>query len=148
MSRLVPYSGGSPAAVTAASSGTLPHTPPLDRIEAIAKYVPAEILAFYVPVVPTITMLRHHQEWIPGLQWGAFFLAWVLVPTYFWRIGSGDDRRMFQVIVSTIAFPVWAYVTNRTIGPLAPWYDDALGVVLMLVFSLATAFVLPNRRAV
>lgn len=145
MSRLVPYRGGLPAAASAAAVAEgEPHTPVPDRIEAVAKYVPAEILAFYVPAVPAIALL-HHSEWKPWLHWAAFLISWTLVPLYFLWIGKGDDRRGRQILVSSIAFPIWAYSTNRTIGPFADYYDDALGVILMLVFSLVTAFILPQR---
>lgn len=143
MSRLVPYAGGPPTAILFAS-GRTPPTPSRDRIEALAKFVPAEILAFYVPIVPAISLLRN-PDWIPWFHWLAFLLAWILVPIYFIWVAEGDRRRVRQALVSTLAFPIWAYVTNRTIGPLAPWYEDALGVIVMLLFSLATAFLLPRR---
>jgi len=155
MSRLVPYGGGTSTGVVVASGNASPavvaagavngQTPARDRIEALAKYVPAEILAFYVPAVPAISLLKH-PAWVPWAHWAAFLVAWALVPLYFHSIGKHDARRNRQMFVSSLAFPIWAYVSNRTIGPLAPWYDDAFGVLLMLGFSLATAFLLPERQ--
>ena len=145
MSRLVPFKGGPAgnAKIVGAGAPNDP-TPTRDRIEAISKYVPAEILAFYVPVVPAITLIKR-VEWQSPLQWAAFLFAWVLVPAYFLWIGKDDQRRKLQAAVSSAAFPIWAYVTNRNQGPLASWYDDAFAVVLMLLFSLGTAFILPKR---
>lgn len=163
MSRLVPYAGGSAAAASATgarregvvrgdaaavqtgggvavSSGT----PPQDRIAAVGAYIPAEILAFYVPVVPAIELLKTQALHHP-LQWFAFLLAWALVPVYFLWIGKGDERRARQVAISSIAFPIWAYATNRDIGPFGSYYDAAGALILLLVFSLLTAFLLPKK---
>lgn len=149
MSRLVPYAGGAapPPGTIRAASEDPPNrpTPAADRIEAISKYVPAEILAFYVPIVPAINLLQH-EAWRPPIQWAAFALAWLLVPVYFVWIAQGDRRRWRQVALSSLAFPIWAYVTGALKGPLAPWYEDAIGVILLLAFSLASAFLLPDRK--
>ncbi|HET7154845.1 MAG TPA: hypothetical protein VFI87_05715 [Hyphomicrobiaceae bacterium] len=145
MSRLVPYTpfGGKVATAAAADPGGGP-SPTKDRIEAVSKYVPAEILAFYIPAVPAINLLQH-AEWIPALQWVAFAVSWLLVPIYFRWVAAGDPRGGLQALVSSVAFPVWAYATNKAVGPLAPWYDEAAALLLLLVFSLVSAFLLPKR---
>ena len=145
MSRLVPYDrGGRPAGLQDDEIASPSDTPLKDRIEAISKYVPAEILAFYVPAVPTINLLKA-KDLIPAIQWGAFILAWLLIPIYFWWIAKGDQRLPRQILVSVVAFPIWAFVTNRELGPLGAVYDESLGLLLLLVFSLLTAFLLPRR---
>jgi hypothetical protein len=154
MSRLVPYARhgaeSSPkrapagAAAEARTAATAPGTPTQDRIEAVAKYIPAEILAFYVPVVPAIELLKNAQLH-PVLQQIAFWLCWALVPAYFLWIGKGDDRKWRQVVLSTLAFPIWAYATNRELGVLGHYYEAAGALILLLFFSLISAFLLPKK---
>jgi hypothetical protein len=154
MSRLIPYAhrGMTPsprasagaAAAAAEAVEDVPGTPTQDRIEAIAKYIPAEILAFYVPVVPAIELLKNAQVHRP-LQWFAFGLAWVLVPIYFLWIGKDDARKWNQIILSSLAFPIWAYATNRELGILGAYYEAAGALILLLFFSLLTAFLLPRK---
>jgi hypothetical protein len=114
------------------------------RIAAVGAYIPAEILAFYVPVVPAIELLKMQGLRAP-LQWIMFFVSWVLVPAYFLWIGKGDDRRARQATISAIAFPIWAYATNREIGIFGSYYDAAGALILLLLFSLLTAFLLPKK---
>lgn len=146
MSRLVPYSHAAPPGMQAdAASGD--QDPQLkQRIEAISKYIPAEILAFYVPVVPTINMIKP-ADYTGLLQWAAFILAWALIPIYFIWIAKGDQRLPRQIAVSCIAFPIWAFVTNRNLGPFGNLYQEAVALVLLMGFSLLTAFLLPSLQA-
>jgi hypothetical protein len=160
MSRLVPYrnrlatratapaarrEGAQPEAAPAPQD-TGGRTPVEDRIAAVAAYIPAEILAFYVPAVQAIELLKNPGWHGPG-QWIALGISWVLVPVYFLWIGRNDDRRWQQVLLSTLAFPIWAYATNRDIGVYASYYDPQLSTLLLLVFSLATAFLLPKKAS-
>jgi len=145
MSRFVPYKGGPLANGKIVAAGASDSDTPIkDRIEAISKYIPAEILAFYVPAVSAVALVKN-STWHSPLHWLIFVLAWALVPVYFLSIDKEDDRRKLQAWVSSLAFPIWAYVTNRSVGPLGQWYDDAIGMIVMLLFSLLTAFILPKR---
>jgi hypothetical protein len=153
MSRLVPYAnkgmvvtpGGREGAAAEANIDQAPGTPTQDRIEAVAKYIPSEILAFYVPAVPAIELLKD-AALHPVLQKFVFWLAWVLVPVYFLWIGKKDERKWRQIGLSTLAFPIWAYATNRELGVTGAYYDAPGAVILLLFFSLLTAFLLPNKQ--
>jgi hypothetical protein len=156
MSRLVPYAnkgttaspgaGPGAAAATDVSADKAPGTPAQDRIEAIAKYIPSEILAFYVPVVPAIELLKNASVHAV-LQKIAFWLAWILVPIYFLWIGNKDARKWRQVSLSTFAFPIWAYATNRELGIFGAYYEAPGALILLLLFTLLTAFLLPKRQS-
>ncbi len=146
MSRLVPYARSARPGMQADDAPGNAGPALKDRIEAISKYIPAEILAFYVPVVPTINLIKPDTHNLT-LQWVVFVLAWVLVPVYFFWIAKGDQRLPRQIAISSAAFPIWAFVTNRELGPFGGIYQEAIALMLLMGFSLLTAFLLPRPPA-
>lgn len=148
MSRLVPYAGANAARDNDAFGAANQKQPTgaastKDRLEAVAKYVPGEILAFFLPVVSAIELLPAEER--RAGHWIAFIVSWVLVPIYMKWVAGADQRGPQQIAVSTVAFPIWAYATNREIGALGPWFSEPRALIVLLCFSLLTAFLLPKR---
>lgn len=142
MSRLVPYRD----ATIGQDAGPGGVAPPVSaRLEAIGKFVPAEILAFYLPASGAAVLAG--ADLAMWLQWITFFIGWFAVPAYFLWIARGDERGWRQALVSWVAFPIWVMASNA-FWPLRPWIlpNPALALWLLAVFSLLSAFLLPTRN--
>lgn len=143
MSRLVPYrsQGGK---ILQDQVGPGGDTPPAARLEAVGKFVPAEILAFYLPASGAAQVAQ--ASLVPVLQWLTFFIGWAAVPVYMLWIAEGDERGGRQAIVSSIAFPIWV-MASATFWPIPYMARDAgLALWLLALFSLVTAFLLPSKH--
>jgi hypothetical protein len=111
VSRLVPYAGSSAARKTPVGAASPASQTPSaeDRLEAVAKYIPGEILAFFLPATSAVEMLARERR--PLAHWVVFGLSCALVPVYFRWVAHGDPRGARQIAISTLAFPVWALLT-------------------------------------
>jgi hypothetical protein len=148
MSRLVPYAGSyepQRPGVAADGSAAPVSASPRERLEAIAKFVPAEVLAFYLPGVNVVQMFPAEQQ--TWLHRGLFALAWLGVLAYFRWIAAGDARGPRQIVVSVLAFPIWVYATNRDVGVFGAIYKEPTALLLLLVFTFVCSFLVPQKPA-
>jgi hypothetical protein len=53
--------------------------------------------------------------------------------------------RLVQIVVSTIAFPIWVYSTNRDVGVCGSVFMEPVALLLLLFFTLLTAFLVPKK---
>lgn len=92
--------------------------------DKLAKYIPAEVLAFFVPAVAVFTSNIS--------LWAIFVIAAVFTPIYVWIISKREKepQRWFTYIIAIAAFLVWAFGTTQ------------VGTALFGFSSTATAFVL------
>lgn len=137
MSRLVePVPSGQRLAKTEPSPGSY--------AERITKYIPGEILAGYIATNGILASVTDGQN---GLRtWvylGTFLLCLVLTPIYFTMMAGRDRPKRLQMILSTVAFVVWAYNLGGVFEVFrlyVPW----LGSVLLVVFSLISGTLAPR----
>ena len=112
-------------------------------LEKIAKLIPSEIIAAYLAMigfVPLIKIVGNRQV----IVWGIFGLCLILTPLYLNRLADKGQPKINHLVLSTIAFIVWAYVTTGS--TLVPdYYDAALGSILLIGFSLVSVMVPLNR---
>jgi hypothetical protein len=92
----------------------------------LAKYVPAEVLAFFVPVVAIIDS--------NPLLWVALVLATVFTPVYVWIIAGkeAEPQRWYTYVIAILAFVVWAIGTTEVGAALFRLETSEAGVVLMV----------------
>jgi hypothetical protein len=116
-----------------------------DYLTRIAKYVPTEIVAAYVFLNGLLISASAAQ--LPGERWlwylAAFVLCWVLTPLYLLRRAApvAQPRRM-QVVLSTVAFPIWAYAVGG--GLFVTVASGVVASVLLVVFSLVSGLFEPK----
>ncbi len=112
-------------------------------LEKIAKLIPSEIIAAYLAMigfVPLIQIVGNRQV----VYWVIFGLCQILTPLYLNRQAEKGQPKINHLILSSIAFAVWAYVTTGS--SLVPnFYDAALGSIMLIGFSLVSAMVPLNR---
>lgn len=108
-------------------------------LEKVAKLVPSEIIAGYLAMVgfvPQIGIPEIHQT----IFYVIFFLCLVLTPVYLNRQSQKGKPKKIHLIVSTLAFIIWAYVTTgNTLIP--DYYDAALGSIALIAFSLISGVI-------
>lgn len=141
MSRLVPYETGEDSIAQSEVGKAAPLG--AKQLEALAKYVPAEILAFYIPAAGAA---KDAGSWAEPLSWISFLIGWIVVPIYIWWIAQGDRRWKLQAVVSSLAFPIWVIASN-IFWPV-PFVEEnrAFGLWLLALFSLGSAFALPRDK--
>jgi hypothetical protein len=110
-------------------------------LEKVAKLVLTEVVVGYVTLiglVPLITVTG--QVW---LYLVAFVLGLVLTPLYLNYQAEAGRPKKTHLIVSTIAFVVWAYAVS---GPttVPGWYNPAAASFVLVAFSLISG-VIPLR---
>jgi hypothetical protein len=136
--------GGSPAqgAVTVKELGDT-------YLERVAKYVPAEIVAFYIF---SNTILKQSLQ-APGTMAGysvhsigviVFYLAWVFTPLYIWRVSKPEDAWKLNALMATLLFPIWAYAVEG-VGPTTFFpFDGHLAAIILGAGSLVSGLVAPG----
>ncbi|MCX6538404.1 MAG: hypothetical protein NT151_05650 [Acidobacteria bacterium] len=114
--------------------------------ERIAKYVPAEVLAFYTAAVELILTkggIDHR-----GFRLWAFavvgLVAWIGTPLYLGMFTKNRRQRRVNQIVASIAFGVWAYSYPAGWFAEQGWHDPVVGGLLLLFFSFASGFYQPR----
>jgi len=130
--------------VVAGAGGTSP--PAADRadgyLDRLVKYVPADVIAFYLAVQAGIANLPEGQK--PLAAWAVFLFF--LFGTAVWLRKAGVHHRT-QLLLSCAAFAVWVLATGG--GPLA-WSEGgkalaaAWGPIVVPIFTFAAALVEPK----
>ena len=113
-------------------------------LERTAKYIPGEIIAGYLGINGILASVSTDQGSLRQLVYVmTFLLCLALTPVYFNRIAKQGEPRRLQMILSTIAFLVWAYSLGgvfTAFGIHIPW----LGSILLIVFTLVSGAFAPR----
>ncbi len=130
------------------------HTAPEadNYLERIAKYVPGEVLAFFIFInvileqavktggkaavmagVPVTTVAQ-----------GALVVGVLLTPLFVWYVREEGDAWLTNAFVSTLAFPFWAYA----LGAVAfnDYWDGNLAAILLATFTVVSGLISPRAR--
>jgi hypothetical protein len=119
-------------------------------LERIAKYVPGEVLAFFIFIniileqavktggksaamagVPVTTVAQ-----------GALVVGLLLTPLFVWYVREEGDAWLTNAFVSTLAFPFWAYA----LGAVAfnEYWDGNLAAILLATFTVVSGLISPR----
>jgi hypothetical protein len=123
----------------------------------VVKYVPSEILAFYISVENIIKELKPPASdgaaatgnFIDvfivnkGPYW-LFFLCWLGIPFYLVLQKDKNVNKCFvQSVISMVLFPVWVYSMDGLIFDRTHTYSAALSAILLAFVTLMSGIV-PN----
>jgi hypothetical protein len=129
-------------------------SPPMadNYLERIAKYVPGEVLAFFVFLN---VILEQAQKTggkgavmagvpVTTVAQGAFAVGLVLTPLFVWYVREEGDAWFTNAFVSTLAFPFWAYA----LGAVAfnDYWDGNLAAILLATFTVVSGLIAPRAR--
>jgi hypothetical protein len=76
---------------------------------------------------------------------GALVVGLVLTPLFVWYVREEGDAWVTNALVSTLAFPFWAYV----LGAVAfdGFWDGNLAAILLATFTVVSGLIAPRARA-
>jgi hypothetical protein len=119
----------------------------------IAKLVPAEIVAGYVPLVAAAQSVGTDKDFQFKLACFALILGFILTPTYLFFAGKPGKNvvKWINVVCSTIAFALWAYLLGGAFSMdqmkeyIGHPYDKQLGGFAVGAFTWIVAC-LPLKR--
>lgn len=113
-----------------------------DYLSRVAKYVPVEVVAAYLAT----NRLFDVEE--PALwPWAAavFAVCWLLTPLYIWRLAGPGQAWVVHALMSSLAFPIWAFAIGGLVFTRFDFGPDVLPSILLVVFSLVAGLVTPAR---
>jgi hypothetical protein len=114
--------------------------------ERVAKYVPAEVLAFYTGALQLI-LTKSGSENASFRLWatGIFgLIAWATVPLWLGRFSSDARVKRTNQIVGSIAFGAWAYAYPAGWFTEMGWHEPVIAGLLILTVSFASGFIQPK----
>jgi hypothetical protein len=113
-----------------------------EKLEKVAKMVPSEIIAAYLTMVGFIPSIQG-----AGTQniaiWVVFGFCLALTPFYLNRVAEPGKPKFIHILLSTIAFCVWAYVTSgKQLMAFNPsLFQPALASIILIAFSVASTLI-------
>ena len=119
-------------------------------LERMAKYVPAEIIAGFMlvnSILDQAVRAGGPKAAMAGfavttIAQGALVLACILTPLFCWYVREQGDAWIVNAIVSTIAFPFWAYLVGAV--AFANYHDGNLAAILVLTFTVVSGLISPR----
>jgi hypothetical protein len=139
--------------LAAANAGPADQTDTDNYATRIVKYIPAEVVAFYLAAdklfvkAPAATGANVAEKFVAEHAYdfsiGIFVLALIGTPIYLWQMSRQDDPVIINLAVSTLAFPIWAYAVQGEV--FAPVYSSAIASFLVLFFTFVSGFIKPGK---
>jgi hypothetical protein len=119
-------------------------------LERIAKYVPAEVLAFSIFINAILDQAVKTggnltaMAGVPVLTIAeiAFFACMIATPLFVWYVREKGDAWITNALVSFVAFPVWSYAIGNV--AFSDYRDGNLAAILLVSFSLLSGLVAPR----
>jgi hypothetical protein len=123
---------------------------PDDYLARIAKYVPAEVIAFslFINAIldqavraggPAATMAGFPVASIAQI---ALVAGIVLTPLFVWYVREEGDAWITNAVVSTLLFPFWAYAMGAV--AFADYRDGNLAAILLATVTVVSGFISPR----
>lgn len=114
--------------------------------EAVAKYIPAEIIGGYLPLSRILSGAREDTV-KTVLEWALFAAGVVLTPIYFERVQKPTPAQKRHVWISTTAFVLWAAALGGPFATIAILRDHQYVMgVLLGGFTWIVGFFPPRKR--
>lgn len=119
-------------------------------LERIAKYVPGEVLAFFIvinAILNQVVQTSGKGALMAGIPvmvvaQAVFFACLLLVPLFVWYVREKGDAWVINAVVSTVAFPFWAYAIGAT--AFAEHWDGNLAAITLATFTVVSGLISPR----
>ena len=120
-----------------------------DYLTRMVKYIPAEIIGGSMlvnAILAQAVAAGNGTATMAGLSVttiavGALLVGLILTPLFCWYVREDGDAWVVNAVVSTIAFPFWAYLMGAV--AFAKFHDGDLAVILILTFTAVSGLVAP-----
>src|SRR6202161_3817303 len=120
-----------------------------DYLTRLGEYIPAEIIGGSMlvnAILAQAVAAGNGTATMAGLSVttiavGALLVGLILTPLFCWYVREDGDAWMVNAIVSTIAFPFWAYLMGTV--AFDKFHDGNLAAILILTFTGVSGLVAP-----
>jgi hypothetical protein len=118
-------------------------------LERMVKYIPAEIVGCSMLINAILQQAIKSggadaaMAGVPvtSIAWVALIAGCLLTPLFCWYVREDGDAWIVNAVVSTLAFPFWAYLMGAV--AFANHHDGDLAVILILFVTVIGGLVMP-----
>jgi hypothetical protein len=118
-------------------------------LDRVAKYIPAEVLFFFIVINAILTQVVHTSgkgalmAGIPVMLVAqtAFVACLLMAPLFVWYVRERGDAWVINAVVSTVAFPFWAYALGAT--AFSDYWDGNLAAITLATFTVVSGLIAP-----
>jgi hypothetical protein len=143
--RAAPRDAAAPAGATAPATWIEQD----DYLLRLAKYVPAEVLAFSILINAILDQALRNggtaaaMAGIPvmTIAFAALVLGTIMAPFFVWYVHEEGDAWVTHACVSLVAFPFWSYALGAV--AFADLRDGNLAAILLASFSVVSGLIKP-----
>ena len=133
-----------------ASSRNKRHPSGDNYLERVAKYVPAEPIAFFIFINAILDQAMRTGGKsammagfpVSSIAVGALIAGMVLTPFFIWYVREDGDAWVVNAFVSTLAFPFWAYALGAV--AFSDYRDGNLAAILLATFTVVSGLISPR----
>jgi hypothetical protein len=119
-------------------------------LERIAKYVPAEVIAFSMVINAVLDQAMKtggKAAMMAGfpvttIAGGALIAGLIFTPIFVWYVREEGDAWITNAFVSTLAFPFWAYAMGAV--AFSDFRDGNLAAILLATFTVCSGLISPR----
>lgn len=121
--------------------------------DRLVKYLPAESVAFYAGIDKVVSShfgIDSTASTVPNAPTAAFIFAVALfilgfvgTPIYLWRRRLPRQPWVMNVVISTIAFVLWAYTLGGSVFVIIGWYSVFVAGLLAPIFTFVAGWFEP-----
>lgn len=120
-------------------------------LERVAKYVPAEVVGFFLFVNNILHAADgpDHKGLMASLPvhyvaTAVLIIGLILTPIYIWCVHEEGEEWKFNAVVSTIAFPIWAYAMGAVAWDTV--HDGNFASILLATFTVCSGLLKPRAK--
>ena len=118
-------------------------------LERMVKYVPGEVLAFFMMINAILDQAMKSGGTdaamagvpVPIIATAALIVGCALTPLFCWYVRQEGDAWIVNAVVSTVAFPFWAYLMGAV--AFATHHDGNLAAILVMSFTVMSGLIAP-----
>lgn len=116
--------------------------------DKVIKNVPADVVAGWTAI---LGLFKVQPGSLPDIE--TTTILWILsgvflVATFFWTYRQtsvpGQKPAWVQILVSTVAFAVWAFALGTPFDSL-PFYDPRVAAAILIVWTIIVGAINPNQ---
>ena len=116
---------------------------PADYLGRLVGYIPAEIVALYLTAAGLVPQTTSAKQTV---LWCIFGTCALLTPItlYFTTQDPKKGPLYLQVLLATIAFPVWVFAIGGPFSSLQ-WYQSWIASLLLIFVTFGFGLIKPRR---
>ena len=115
-------------------------------VSRVAKYIPSEVLAFYVGASGLVASWDQTDGATRTAWWLIFAIGLVGTPAYLLKLSKLKTPWSMHALISSVAFVIWAYTLGGPFKLMAN-YSPQFGSLGLVVFTFAAGMLSPKENA-